>query len=116
MDADRKAKLEAAGINVDGALERFMGKDKMLEKYLNRFLSEKSYVALLEAVAADDQADAGAAVHTLKSVCGSIGCEKMQGLVVEQEKAIRGGEWAGAKGMMPAITAEYERICAALQG
>lgn len=115
MEADRKAKLVAAGINVDAALERFMGKDKMLEKYLGRFLSEKSYAALVSAIEADDQAAAGAAVHTLKSVCGSIGCEKMQGMVVEQEKAIRGGDWQQAKQLMPAITAEYESICAALQ-
>lgn len=116
MESDRKAKLVAAGINVDAALERFMGKDKMLEKYLGRFLSEKSYAALVAAIEADDQATAGAAVHTLKSVCGSIGCEKMQSMVVEQEKAIRGGDWQQAKQLMPAITTEYENICAALQG
>ena len=115
MEADRKARLVAAGINVDAALERFMGKDKMLEKYLGRFLSEKSYAALLEAIAADDQAAAGAAVHTLKSVCGSIGCEKMQDMVVEQEKAIRGGNWEEAKSLMAGITQEYNNICAALQ-
>ena len=42
MDATRKARLEAAGINVDGALERFMGNASMLERYLGRFLEEKS--------------------------------------------------------------------------
>ena len=115
MDAERKAKLINAGINVDSALERFMGKDKLLEKYLDRFLTEKSYASLMEAVGADDQAAAGAAVHTLKSVCGSIGCERMQALVVDQEKAIRGGDWERAKDLLPGITAEYERICAALQ-
>lgn len=115
MDAERKAKLVNAGINVDSALERFMGKDKLLEKYLDRFLTEKSYASLMEAVGADDLAAAGAAVHTLKSVCGSIGCERMQGLVVEQEKAIRGGDWERAKDLMLGVTTEYERICAALR-
>lgn len=115
MEANRKAKLLEAGINVDSALERFMGNEKMLEKYLGRFLSEKSYAALQAAVAADDQAAAGAAVHALKSVCGTIGCLGMQDMIVAQEKAIRGGDWEGAKAMMPEIDATYRVICAALQ-
>ena len=31
MDQDRKARLEAGGINIHGALERFMGNEAMLE-------------------------------------------------------------------------------------
>lgn len=115
MDADRKAKLLNAGVNVDSALERFMGNEKMLEKYLGRFVSEKSYSALKDAIAADDPEAAAAAVHTLKSVCGTIGCQAMQELVVEQEKAIRSGDWETAKELMPTIESAYNVICAALQ-
>lgn len=116
MEANRKAKLLDAGINVDSALERFMGNEKMLEKYLGRFLSEKSYAALVAALNADDQEAAGAAVHTLKSVCGTIGCLGMQEQIVAQEKAIRGGDMAAAKALMPEIEKTYNTICAALQG
>lgn len=115
METEKKQKLLEAGVNVDNALSRFMGNEKMLNKYLGRFLSEKSYAALKAAVEADDQAAAQAAVHTLKSVCGSIGCEGMQAQVVEQEKAIRGGDWAAAKAMMPDIEKTYTTICQALQ-
>lgn len=115
MDAARKAKLLEAGINVDKALERFMGNEKMLEKYLGRFLNEKSYAALVAAIDSHDEAAAKAAVHTLKSVCGTIGCEGMQELVVEQEKALRGGNWQVAVDSMPQISAVYETICNALQ-
>ena len=34
MDQTRKARLEAGGIMVDEALERFMGNEAMLERYL----------------------------------------------------------------------------------
>lgn len=115
MDANRKAKLLEAGVNVDSALERFMGNEKMLEKYLGRFSSEKSYAALKDAVAADDPQAAAAAVHTLKSVCGTIGCLAMQELVVEQEKAIRSGDWDTAKALMPTIESAYNTVIAALQ-
>ncbi len=92
-----------------------MGNEKMLEKYLGRFVSEKSYSALKDAIAADDPEAAAAAVHTLKSVCGTIGCQAMQELVVEQEKAIRSGDWETAKELMPTIESAYNVICAALQ-
>lgn len=115
MDASKKANLIDAGINVDSALERFMGNEKMLEKYFNRFLEEKSYGALLDAIAANDPQTAASSAHMLKSVCGSIGCEQMFKMVVEQESLIKGGKWDEAVAMMPEITTAYEKICAALR-
>lgn len=115
METERKQRLLDAGINVNAALNRFMGNEKMMEKYLGRFLAEKSYAALKGAIDANDQPAAQAAVHTLKSVCGSIGCEDMQAQVVEQEKAMRSGDWAGAVAMMPDIEKTYNTICEALQ-
>lgn len=41
MDQDRKTRLEEGGINLSGALERFMGNEPMLERYLGKFLTEK---------------------------------------------------------------------------
>ncbi len=102
-------------MNVDSALERFMGNEKMLLKYLNRFLEEKSYASLLEAVQKDDAEGAAIAAHTLKSVCGTIGCTGMHEMVVEQEKAMRAGNWQQAKDMMPAIEKTYDSICVALR-
>lgn len=50
MDQTRKARLEAGGIMVDEALERFMGNEAMLERYLQKFLSEKSYAMLRDSL------------------------------------------------------------------
>ncbi len=102
MDAQNKSALAEAGVNVDSALERFMGNEKMLLKYLNRFLEEKSYASLLEAVQKDDAE-------------GAIGCTGMHEMVVEQEKAMRAGNWQQAKDMMPAIEKTYDSICVALR-
>lgn len=111
MDATRKERLEAGGINVDAALDRFMGNEAMLDRYLQKFLNEKSYAALKDALTANDQEAAARAVHTLKSVCGTIGCEGMQALVVKQEAHMRSGEWDQAVGMMPEIAQTYEALC-----
>lgn len=111
MDAQKKDKLKAAGIDVDSALHRFMGNEAMVEKYLTRFLNEKSYAALKEAIAADNQEAAAMAAHTLKSVCGTLGFSKMQEQVIAQEAEIRSDNWDKAVAMMPEIEAEYQRIC-----
>lgn len=115
MDSQKKENLVNGGINVDAALDRFMGNEAMLLKYLNRFLTEKSYAALLQAITAENQKDAQAAVHTLKSVCGTIGCEEMQNMIVAQEAAMRSGNWAEAVSMMPQIEQAYSRICETLK-
>ena len=115
MDQDRKTRLKEGGINLSGALERFMGNEPMLERYLEKFLTEKSYAQLLEAVAAGDREAAGVAAHSLKSVCGTLGCETMQKLVLRQEQCIRAGNWDEAVTMMPEIASSYNGICAALR-
>lgn len=114
MEEARKARLLESGINVDSALERFMGNEAMLERYLKKFLSEKSYTQLVSDVTAGNREGAAVAVHTLKSVCATLGCEGMHQLVVQQEQHIRAGQWDEAVAMMPAITATYNSICAVL--
>ena len=87
----------------------------MLERYLQKFLSEKSYVMLRDSLASNDWEVAGRAAHTLKSVCGTIGCEAMQELVILQERHIRAGEWKEAVDMMLEISNSYENICGVIR-
>ena len=42
MDKERKTRLHGGGINVDNALERFMGNEAMLERYLKKAMSSLS--------------------------------------------------------------------------
>ena len=111
MDAQQRANLENAGIDIKTALERFMNNEAMLQKYLNRFLSEKSYGMLQEAIKEGNQDGAKAAAHMLKSVCGTIGCVRMQQMVLAQEREMINKNWEAAVSMMPEIEAEYARIC-----
>lgn len=116
MEADKKSRLQDAGVNLAAALQRFMGNEKMVEKYLDRFLSEKSYQELVEALNSNEHEVAARAAHTLKSVCGTLGFESMQGQVIALENAIRNDHWDDAVKMMPQIESEYQRICTAIKG
>lgn len=115
MDQTKKDALVAGGINVDNALERFMGNEAMLIKYLGKFMADKSYTALTAAMQADDKESAAMAAHTLKSTSGTIGCDAMRDLVIAQEAAIKAGDWEKAKSMVPQVNAEYERVCAIIK-
>lgn len=115
MEQQRKTRLEASGINVEGALDRFMGNEAMLERYFKKFPDEKSYIALQAAFAAEDKEAAKVAVHTLKGVCGTIGCDGMHAMVLRQEQLLRSGDWNGALEMMSDIAQIYDKICTALR-
>ena len=72
MDTLRKETLTAAGIDVDNALERFMGKDDFLERMLKKFAADVNYQRLVEAVERQDAEAALQASHTLKGMCGNL--------------------------------------------
>lgn len=65
--------LRSGGIDVDDALNRFSGSNELLEKYLHRFIEEKSYTDLVNAMERHDYTAAENAVHSLKGVTGSLG-------------------------------------------
>jgi HPt (histidine-containing phosphotransfer) domain-containing protein len=65
--------LRSGGIDVTDALNRFSGSNELLEKYLDRFIEEKSYTELVIAMERADYAAAENAVHSLKGVTGSLG-------------------------------------------
>ena len=82
MDAVKKERLTAAGIDVDDALGRFMGNEALLERFLTKFLADGNYAALSAAVAAGDSAGALTASHTLKGVCGNLSMSELFRLLI----------------------------------
>lgn len=115
MDALKKERLAAAGIDVDGALERFMGNDALLERFLKKFLTDSNYAALSAAVAAGDPAAALTASHTLKGVSGNLSMPELFRLLTCQVEALRAGDWAKAAGLMPEIDRAYEMVVRAIE-
>ena len=67
-----KALLEQGGINVNEALERMMGNEKLLSRLLGKFLEDASCERLAQAIAVQDAQAAAEAAHTLKGVSGNL--------------------------------------------
>ena len=115
MDAAKKDRLVKAGIRVDDALERFMGNEALLDRFLTKFLADTNYEALVRAVAGGDHAAALTASHTLKGVCGNLSMEALFSLLTCQVQALRAGDHAAADAMMPDISAAYGAVVRAIR-
>lgn len=114
MTAEKLARLTEAGIDVSDALNRFMGNESLLERFLNKFPSDQNFQKLGDAIASGDNESALLASHTLKGVCGNLSMTVLLELLTKQVKAYRDGDPALAASMMPEITAAYDKAVAAI--
>lgn len=103
-------KLKDAGIDVDGALERFLGNQALMEKFLKKFPADTNFAKLETAIKQENKEEALAASHTLKGVCGNLSIQKLFDLVSEQVSLFRADEWEKAVDMMPEMRTVYEKV------
>jgi HPt (histidine-containing phosphotransfer) domain-containing protein len=115
MDTRKNERLIAAGIDTASALERMMGNEMLLERFLKRFLDDPNFETLKRAIAENDQDAALTASHTLKGLCGNLSMTVLFALFTRQVAAFRAGDWAGAAAMMEDISAAYDQVTAAVR-
>lgn len=68
MNEKLKEQLRQAGVDVEKAVERFMGNEDLYWKFALRFLEDKNTQMLSEALEKQDVKEAFAAAHNLKGV------------------------------------------------
>ena len=115
MTSERRNQLQAAGIDVESALERVMGNEALLERLLGKFPDAPQYSALCAALERGDPEQAAIAAHTLKGVCGNLSMTELYGLFTRQVDALRAGDLPLARGIMAEIAPAYERVMAAIR-
>lgn len=116
MEQNRKKRLEAAGMDVDGVLERLMGNEKLLERFLEKFLENPYYRNLTTAIEANNIQAALDASHALKGICGNLSMRALFDLLTMQVAAFRAENNQKAIDMMPEITEIYEKMIQAIRG
>lgn len=115
MDEKTKQNLNEAGINVEEALERFMGNEMLMVRFLKKFLDDENFPKLARAVEEKNWQEALTASHTLKGVCGNLSMKKLYDLTEAQVRFFREENWQEAADMMPQLSREYEKVCGALR-
>lgn len=116
MEQRMKEQLEQGGIQVDSALERFMGNEDLLFRFLKKFPQEDTYPALEKAVAQQDWEAAVNLSHTLKGVCGNFSMTELFDLFTRQVAAFRAGDTALAVELMGQIASAYRQVTQAIAG
>lgn len=112
MDDLFLTKLKEEGVDVDGALERFMNNTAMYERFLKKFVNDPNYEALKSAVAGNDCEKAFTAAHTLKGVCSNLSLIPLYEVVAKQTEHFRAGNFDDGAAMMPQVDAAYDKMLA----
>lgn len=114
MDDIRRQRLIGVGIDLEDALNRFMGNEDLIIHFLCKFSDDMNYKSLVEAFEANDAKAALAASHALKGVSGNLSMTRLYELLTAQVNALRNDNFDAAKAMMDDITAVYNEINAAI--
>lgn len=103
-------KLREAGIDYDIALERFVGKKELYEKYLKKFLEDDHAVAAEQAFQEKNYQGMLEQVHALKGVTGTLGMDSLHLISAEIVDALRQNQFNQLEEQMERLKAEQERI------
>lgn len=115
MNAQTQALLEEGGVNVNDALERFMGSEALLERFLKRFLQDENLAALQTALDAEQEETAIQAAHALKGVSGNLSLTVLYDRVTAQLAQLRAGDLAGARQAMDGVREAAETAAKAIR-
>ena len=115
MDDKIREKLIETGVDVDEAMERFMGHYPLLEKFLKRFHEDENYNKLCKSIAENNVEEAFRSAHTLKGVCANMSMNRLYKVVGEVVEALRDNDLDGAKRLMPDLTNDYKKVIADLK-
>ena len=110
MDDKTLQKLEAAGVDIEGAIERFLGNMEMYNLFLKKFVTDKNYESLVEAIDADDVQDAFTAAHALKGTCGNLSFTALYDVAYKITEDLREGNLNEARTKMSELEEEYRKI------
>lgn len=104
-------RLSQSGVDVDGALERFMGNEELFLQFLEKFKEDRNIYLLRNAVENKDSEEMLVASHTLKGVTGNLALTALHELFSEQVRLLRVGQLDNAVELMAQIEEAYNAFC-----
>lgn len=113
MSVDCQA-LERAGMDVEDALARVLGKPALLERLLAAFRADTSYPELCAACEEGDLDAIAAAAHSLKGVSANLSMRSLLEPTVRCLIAARAGDVERARQELPDISRAYEALVVAI--
>lgn len=115
MNQEIKEALQAAGVDVEGAMKRLMNNEGLFERLLIKFKADGNYEGMQKALEEERYEDAFHYAHTLKGVAGNLGMDRLMNADIVVVEKLRAGNHDGVKEDMEAVTEAYTQLMEILQ-
>lgn len=89
--------------------------EKLVNKFVLRFLDDKSYELLFASMEAKNYGEAFRAAHTIKGICSNLGFTVLGRSSSELSEALRHGYTPEADGLAEQVKEEYKQTVAAIR-
>ncbi len=91
--------------------------ERLVQKFVLKFLSDRSYPLLCDSLAAGDRSEAFRAAHTLKGVCANLAFTTLLESSEALTEALRDGKppQPGEDALVDQVKADYDRACQAIR-
>ncbi len=111
--------LQELYVEIGGDYDEVRGRlpsDKFIQKFVLKFLDDKSYELLLSSLENGDGEEAFRAAHTIKGMCQNLGFTTLMESSSELTEALRGGAPTPQAGpLCERVKADYERTAGAIR-
>lgn len=111
MTDELKQELICCGVDYDTLVKRFMGRDDIAEKFLVKFLDDKTIEGYERAVEENSAKAVFEAAHTLKGLCANLSIECILDIITPVVEVYRKGDIKDAKHTYNKVRAEYDKLC-----
>ena len=111
---DLEALYEQVGGSAGEVLKRIPS-EKMLRKFVGKYLADPTFGNLESAVAAQDWKGAFLAAHTLKGVAQNLGMDRLYKAAAALCDAVRGPKPLEDERLWPPVLAAHEEVLAAIR-
>ena len=115
MNEQMKQELIEWGVNWSDVEARFMGNEDLVQRFMLKFLNDKSFETLTKELSEKNVEEAFKACHTLKGVMGNLGLNGFKTPVLELTEVLRAGSLDGSEQLYEAIKEKYEPLIAILK-
>lgn len=95
------------GVDPANVLQRFGGSEKMLGKFVRKFLADATYSQLTEAMAKKDWDEVFRTAHTLKGLSGNFDFLKLHELSSKMVERYRAGDYEAIPPLFEQLQTSY---------
>ena len=111
MTSEYKQELIGMGVDVDKALDRFMGSEALYEKFLLKFVQDRSFKKMVGFVNAGDIPQAFMQAHTMKGIAANLELGYLLEVLVPITEQLRHGELERIPEEQEDLEIRYNKLC-----